>query len=224
MAEAIDVINTWRDVLVKGQSDQLDRFLDEVGRQFQRSGWSRDTALEGKMNRDPDQLSRFYCWVDRPGREPRLMLCLNRKTERRIRGGTYSLIDDRTGASVKEVAAVVQQVLADVIEPAAAAVGLSADYPRFGPISRVGPRTDMALRAFAEAADGRWPLTEALVSAWRRFVVTAYQDDVAFEPGELARWFKANGWDADAAAELTGRFFADVALLDEYDEERAGTA
>jgi hypothetical protein len=75
------------------------------------------------------------------------------------------------------------------------------------------------MMAFAEAADGQWPLSKALEPAWRRFVVTAYRDDVAFEPGELAGWFVANGWDAHAAAELTRRLSADAALLDEYDEE-----
>jgi hypothetical protein len=78
--------------------------------------------------------------------------------------------------------------------------------------------------AFAEAADGQWPLPEGLEPTWRRFVVTAYRDDVAFDPNELAGWFAANGWDVQAAAELTRRFFTDAALLDEYAEEGAWPA
>lgn len=91
-------------------------------------------------------------------------------------------------------------------------------YP-LGQISRVGLRTATAMKALAEAADGQWPLPDSVDPAWRRFVITACRDDVAFEPEELTRWFAANGWDAQAAAELTRRFGADATFLSEYDEE-----
>ena len=91
-------------------------------------------------------------------------------------------------------------------------------YP-LGLISRVGPRTATVMKAFTETANGQWPLPEAVEPAWRRFVVTAFRDDVAFDPDELTRWFAANGWDAHAAAELKRRFFAEAMLLDEYEEE-----
>jgi hypothetical protein len=101
----------------------------------------------------------------------------------------------------------------------AAAAGLKPAEPHLGPLSRVGPGAALALMAFAETADGRWPLPEGLESAWRQFVVKVYRDDVAFDPGELTRWFAANGWDDQAAAELTRQLCADAALLDAYDEE-----
>lgn len=214
----IGVFDAWRDLLVQGQPDQLDRLEAEVERRFLEHGWSRDTALEGKMNRNPYQINRFSCWVGGPARGPRVLLCLNRATPRRMRGGTYSLVDDPTGAGLSGMAKVVQHALTDVLEPAAAAVGLTIAHPRFGPISRVGPRTATTMNAFAETADGQWPLPETLETAWRRFVVTACRDDVAFDPGELAGWFAANGWDAQASADLTRRFFADAALLGEYEE------
>ncbi|MBI1913452.1 MAG: hypothetical protein HYS12_01655, partial [Planctomycetes bacterium] len=66
--------------------------------------------------------------------------------------------------------------------------------------------------------DGQWPLPEALETAWRRFVVTACRDDVAIDSAELAAWFAANGWDAQASAALTRRFFDDAALLTEFTE------
>jgi hypothetical protein len=91
-------------------------------------------------------------------------------------------------------------------------------YP-LGQISRVGLQTATAMKAIADAAGGKWPLPESLEPAWRRFVVTAFRDDVAFDPDELTRWFTANGWDAHASAELAKRFFAEATLLGEYEEE-----
>jgi hypothetical protein len=92
-------------------------------------------------------------------------------------------------------------------------------YP-LGLISRVGPRVATTMKALADAAGGQWPLPETVEPAWRRFVVGAFRDDVAFDPEELRRWFTANGWDAHAADELTRRFFADAVLLDDYEEAR----
>lgn len=224
MNGAIDVFNAWRNILVKGQPDQLGRLESELDRRFLELGWARDTALEERLNRIPRQINRFFCWVGGPARGPRVLLCLNRATPRRLRGGTYSLLDDPTGAGLAGVAEAVQHALTDVLEPAAAAVGLTVTYPRFGPISRVGPRTIATMSAFAEIADGQWPLSETLETAWRRFVITACRDDVAFDPDELEGWFAANGWDARASADLSKRFFADAAFLSEYEEAEERTA
>jgi hypothetical protein len=219
-SDALEVINSWRHVLVKGrQAEQIDRFLEEAGKRFAALGWSRDPTSEGPMNRDERQLNRFYCWVSGAGPRPQVLLCLNRSTDRRVRGSTYFPPDNRPGLSLSELANTIQHVLAEVLEPAAAAVGLEVTYPRFGPISRVGARTTSALTAFAEAGDGQWPLPDALEPAWRKFVVTAFREDVAFQPEELIAWFKASGWEERPAVELAKRFSADAALLGQYEEE-----
>jgi hypothetical protein len=219
-SDALEVINIWRHVLVKGrQAEQIDRFLEEVGKRFEALGWSRDTIIEGQMNRDEHQRNRFYCWISGAGPRPRVLLCLNRSTDRRVRGGTYSLLDDRPGLGLPEVANTIQHVLAEVLEPAAATVGLEVTYPRLGPISRVGARTAAAMTAFAEAADGQWPLSVALEPAWRHFVVTAFREGVAFKPEEVTAWFNASGWEEGPAIELAKRFYAEAVLLEEYEEE-----
>jgi hypothetical protein len=215
-SDALDVIDLWRHVLVKGSKEQIDRFLDEVGRRFEALGWTRETGFEGRLNRDPHQANRFYCWVSAPDNRPHVLLCLNRATEGRVRGGTYNLLDGRAG--IAELAGEMQHVLGDVLEPAAAAVGLGVAYPRLGPISRVEPRTAAVLTTLAEAGDGQWPLPDHLESLWQQFVRTAYRDGVAISPEELTAWFIASGWDDEAAAEMTTRFYRDVALIGEYEE------
>jgi hypothetical protein len=74
------------------------------------------------------------------------------------------------------------------------------------------------LTSLSEAGDGQWPLPENVEALWRKFVFTAYRDDVALKPEELSAWFLASGWGNGAAAELTKRFYNDVALIDEYEE------
>ena len=216
-SDALEVINTWRHVLLMGQKEEIDRFLDQVEQRFKALGWTRDSVVEGQMNRNEYQLNRIYCWASSPHNGPRVLLCLNRATERRIRGSTYD-IDER--AAVADLASAIQHVLISVLEPAAAALGLEISYPHLGPISRVGNRTAAAMTALAEASEGRWrwPLSEQLERTWRNFVLTAFRDDVALQPEELTAWFVASGWDKLTAAELTGRFYTEAALLAEYEE------
>ena len=125
-SDVLEVINTWRHVLLMGQKEEIDRFLDQVEQRFKALGWTRDSVVEGQMNRNEYQLNRIYCWASSPHNGPRLLLCLNRATERRIRGSTYD-IDER--AAVADLASAIQHVLIDVLEPAAAALGLEISYP-----------------------------------------------------------------------------------------------
>ena len=74
------------------------------------------------------------------------------------------------------------------------------------------------MTAFFDVGDGRWPLPEDAEVAWRHFVVSAFRDDTAFHPDELKGWFLQGGWDDQAASELTKRFYAEAALLGEFEE------
>jgi hypothetical protein len=215
-AEPMEVIDLWRKILVRGKKEEIDRFLAEVESRFKAKGWARDEDREANMTRDERQLNRFYCWVGTNGDKPLVMLCLKRSTGRRVRGSTYDVIGDRSG--LEDIASTVAAALHEVVEPAAASVGLKVAYPRVGPISRVGPRTAAAMTAFIESGDGRWPLPEEAEIAWRRFVVSAFRDDTALNPDELKGWLLQGGWDEHAASELTRRFYAESALLGEFEE------
>ncbi len=215
-SETLDVINVWRKVLVKGDREQIDRFLEETQRRFESLGWARDSEREASWNSDPRQSNRFYCWLGRRGPEPEVMLCLNRATDRRVRGSTYDILDHRIGLA--DVARTIQQVLREVLEPAADASGLTVSYPHLGPISRFGENTAGAMTAFAEAVDGQWPLPERAEPLWRALVRTAYREEVAINPEELTAWFNASGWGNEASAELVKRFYSEMALFAEYEE------
>ena len=213
-SDALEVINIWRNISVKGQKEQIDRFLREIDQRFAGAGWSRNSVIEAEMNRDEHQINRFHCWSTNPDNMPRVMLCLNRATERRVRGGTYDRwgFEIEEGATLADLASVIQHILREVLEPGATAVGLKVAYPRLGPISRVGPKTQAAMTALVEAGDGQWPLPQQVEHRWRIFVLTAFREVVALKPEELTAWFAASGWDEQAATELTNRFYADVAL------------
>jgi hypothetical protein len=212
----MEVINIWRNIAVKGQKEQIDRFLSEVDQRFAGTGWSRDFVMEAQWNRDEHQRNTFQCWSTNPDNLPRVMLCLNRTTERWVRGGTY---DIDMSATIVDLANVIQYVLREVLEPGAEAVGLEVAYPRLGPISQVGPKTEAAMAALVEAGDGEWPLAQPVDRRWRALVLTAFRENVALKPEELSAWFAASGWDEQAATELTNRFYADIAVIAEYEEE-----
>jgi hypothetical protein len=215
-ADALEIVNSWRQVLVRGEKAQIDRFMDEVAKRFKALGWSREAAYEALFNRDSHQINYLHCWVSGQGTLPRVLLCLNRATERRVRGGTYDLLDGRP--SLVDLAREIQRVLAEVLEPAAAEAGLDVSYPRLGPISRVGTRTTAAITALAEAADGRWPLSTNLEPAWESFVRTAVREGVAINPDELIEWIAASGWSKEQAVEIADRFYRDAARVGEHEE------
>jgi hypothetical protein len=213
--DALEIINRWRNVLIHGRKEQLERFLEEAGRRFEGLGWSRDGERERAVNSQPHQGNRFSCWVSGRGMVPRVMLCLNRATDRRVRGGTYDVLDEQ--GTLIDLAVEIDRVLGQVIEPAAADAGVVVAYARLGPISRVGPRTMAALTALGEAG-GEWPLSKDVEALWRKFLFAACREDVALKPEELTAWFQASGWDEAAAAELSKRFYNDAALIEEYEE------
>jgi hypothetical protein len=210
-----DVINVWRNLLIKGQREQLDRLLNEVEQRFSAFGWSRDVSMEAQMNRPAHQVNRVYCWRSTPDAPPQILLCLNRASDRRIRGGTY---DMDPVAKLTDLASAIQNVLKEVIEPATDAVGSEVTYPRLGPISRVGLKTEAAMTAFARSGDGQWPVPEHVAPLWRNVVLTAFREDVALKPQELTAWFVSSGWDEPAAGELARQFYGDIALLAEHEE------
>jgi hypothetical protein len=217
-SDALEIINTWRHVLIRGESDQIERFLDEVGRQFERLGWA-PASLEERQ-REYQRSRRASCWTSGPDSRPRVRLCLERATNRRVRGGLLGAyhVDERAG--VDDMAEVIRHALRDVLEPAAAAAGVEVSYPRLGPLSRIEPQTLSTLTTLADAGDGRWPLPNEVEPLWRAFLFTAFRGDVAFVPEELTAWLRASGWDERAAAEFTKRFSSDMTLIGEYEDSR----
>jgi hypothetical protein len=93
-----------------------------------------------------------------------------------------------------------------------------ATTARLGPNSLVPPRTMGALLAFSAGAAGANPLSQISESAWRKFLITACQEEVAFDTDELTAWFVAHGWSLGDARGLTERFINEATLLTDYAE------
>lgn len=214
-SDALEVIEAWRRLVIRGEREQIDCFFADVDQRFSRLGWSRETNIEADRNRGRPETSRFFCWVSNALPSPRVLLCLKRTAERRVRGGEYNI---EAGAGIASLATAMQLALKEVIEPAAAALGLNVMYPRLGPISRIGPKTEATMAALAESADGEWPLPPSALPLWRHLIISAYQENVAIKPEELTAWFTASGWDEAPASELTRHFYGEMALIAEYEE------
>lgn len=217
--QAVDLIASWRKILIQGKAEQITSMLEDIEARLIGKGFRRDAEAEKTMSWHPYQRNRVLCFAGGPEGGPRLLLCLNRVSERRVRGGTYSLIDGPPGAGPVEVAAVVDDVIRNVIAPSAKSFGLGVTHPRLGPNILVQPRTMAALLAFSDVATGEGlPLSEGSEAAWRKFLVAASQEDIAFDTEELRDWFVDNGWESEDARILTERFARDASLLAEYAE------
>jgi hypothetical protein len=217
--EAIETINSWRRILIEGNPDQIDRMLADVERRLDEKGWTREPRIEAKMEPAPNQANRWRCFVGGPRNGPKLMLGLTRVSDRRVRGGTYSLIDGPPGMRTTDVAGVVGDVMNEVVTPSASSFGLKVTIPRLGRLSRVPPKTAAALLTFSDSVAGIWPLPPESERMWRHFVIDACREDAAFDVDEISDWFVTNGWASEAAHALTKRFISEAGLITEYEEE-----
>ncbi len=216
--QAVEVIASWRRILIEGKAEQITSMLADIEVRLKTKGFERDPEAEKGMNWHHHQRNKVLCFVGGPLAGPRLLLCLNRVSDRRVRGGTYSL-KSSANSGPNEVAAVVDDVIRNVIVPSANLHLLKVTRPRLGPISVVQPKTMAALIAFCDVATGGGlPLADPSESAWRRFLITASQEDVAFDKEELMDWFVSNGWTSEDAGSLVERFVRESTLLAEYSE------
>lgn len=216
--DTTDVVELWRRLVVIGSRDDIDRFLGEVGRRFAALGWRPLRQRERSRWSPSDAEAGRLEWGQVRGGGLGVVLSLLRTSDSRVRSGAFRFPAD--GSPVEDVPREILRVLTEVIEPAAAAVGLETAHPHFGSISRIDVRTAAALGLVADRGDGRWPLPDAAEGPWRKFVYAGYRGNVAFHADELATWFRANGWTAQAAAALVDRFQRELAFLAEYEDSR----
>ena len=214
--QANESIESWRRILITGKPEQISEMLADVEARFEKKGFARDPAAEKTLTWHAHQSNTVSCFVGGPQGGPRLMLCLNRVSERRVRGGTYSIFGGFPGPGTLEVAAVIDDVVENVVIPSANHFGLKVVKPRLGPNSLVPPRTRAALLAFTDMAMGEFPLSPTAEKAWRKFLIVTFQEEVAFDIDELTDWFVTNGWTSEASRSLTDRFFSDATLLSEF--------
>jgi len=216
--QAVEAIASWRKILIEGKAEQITSMLIDIEARLKTKGFVRDQEAEKSMNWHPHQRNKVICFVGGPPTGPRLLLSLNRVSERRVRGGTYS-IKPSANSGPNEAAAVVEGVIKNVIVPSAVSHDLKITRPRLGPISVVQPKTLAALIAFCDdSTGGGLPLGEHSEAAWRRFLITASQEDIAFDREELISWFIANGWTSEDARALMERFVREATLLAEFSE------
>jgi hypothetical protein len=213
--EAIEIINTWRRILIEGKPESIDSMLRNLEQSMAARGWGHDPTVVQRLGLPNGPTSSTTYFIGGPGQGPRLLLGLKRVSSRRLRGGSYSLLQ---GPHEADTAQVIEDVLKNVVTPAATQAGLKVTTPRIGAHSRIPPRTKAALFAFSDQAAGEWPLTTELEPLWRQFIFAACRDDAAVDLDELQDWFVSNGWSSEAARNLCERFLSDTELIARFEE------
>ena len=217
--KAIETINSWRRILIEGSAPDIERMLVEFESGLVAKGWARDPSAEARLERSARGKNRWYCFVGGPTGGPQLMLGLTRVSDRRVLGGTYSLLDGPPEMQTTDVAQVVEDVIQNVLTPAASNLEFKVTIPRLGTNSRIPYRTFTALQAFSDSATGERTLSTDQELLWRRFMIRTCRDDAAFDIDELLDWFVDCGWSSKDAHVLTERFMSDAILISEYDDE-----
>jgi len=217
--EAIETINSWRRILIEGSADSVNQMLVDLETKLRDASWRRDPDSEVRLAGPSGRKDAWRCFVGGPDNGPRVMLGLARVSDRRVRGGTYSLLDGPAGMQPTDVASVVDWVIREVVKPTASKHGLKVTTPRLGYLSRVPPKTLASLRLFSDLAAGTWPLNREQERSWRRFVINACQEDAAFDIDELLDWFVTNGWSSEDGRCLTEKFQNEASLISEFQEE-----
>jgi len=215
--EAHDTINSWIRILIQGAPSGIDRMLESVEQKLIARGWQRNQDRDARFGNSRQGSDQALCFVSGPSIAPKLTLGLARISSHRVRGEMYSF--SNPGASI-EIAKIVEDVIANVVTTSATDQQLRVTIPRLGPLSIVPHRTMSTLKQFTNLASGAWPLQADMESVWKRFVITACREDAAFDIDEFIDWFVTCGWTSDDARQLKDKFFRDVALVEEYNEDR----
>jgi hypothetical protein len=214
--QAIETAQGWRDLVIEGDADRINRILDQVDRTLP-PNWKRNPEAEKRYVALGGSLPASRCYAKRLG-DYDVRLWLLRVSDRRLQGG---LVEPTGGDRYYEDAAeAIAEFLREAIEPAVAECGGAMTSNRIGVRSDVTRPVVEKLWAFHEASPRIWPPPPPAEVPWREFVIAAFQNRAAFEPGEFRGWLRKLGWEAGDADALINRFFADAALLSEYDDRR----
>ena len=157
--QAIETLNSFRRILVEGKPQQISLMLADIEERLKGEGFTREPIAEKRLNWNPARRNTFLCFLGGPQGGPKLLLCLNRVSDRKVRGATCSFIEG-PDASPVQVAEVVDSVINKIIVPSSNHFGLKVTQPRFGPLSVVPPTTMTALVTFT---DIRSPVENRLV-------------------------------------------------------------
>jgi hypothetical protein len=216
---AIETINSWRRILIEGSADSVSQTLVDIETTLREAGWRRDPDSEVRFAGPSGRKDAWRCFIGGLDKGPRVMLGLARVSDRRVRGGTYSLLDGPAEMQPTDVARVIEWVIREVVVPTASKHRARVTIPRLGYLSRVPPKTLASLRVFSDLAAGTWPLNHEQERSWRRFVINASREDAAFDIDELLDWFVTNGWSSEDGRRLTDKFQNEAALISEFQEE-----
>lgn len=213
---AAEVGMKWRDLLVAGPKDRIDDFLAHIDESLP-PGWERNTAAEQQAVSRGTSLPSSRCYRRKlAGRD--VWLWLLRLGDHRVQGG---LVEPTVSTNhVGDVTTAILDFHTLVLEPVALVTGLAVGSDRLGPRSLVSGSVLDALWEYCDRSRFSWPPTGDTIREWRKFVIRTYEDNAAFDLGELSTWLTGKGWSVDHAKQLIDQLMYDVRLLVQYDEFR----
>ena len=201
-------LRDWQTSLYRGDPAVVDRFLDAIDATLS-PGWVRDREYERTRLR-PDCI-RCYLF-DRAG-DAAVRVWLQRVTATRVRGGPIEVLRHPPSGDAVRIARLVAEFADSCVLPAASVAGARCTRPAFGPRSAVTGAAEMLFTQLADTADGEWPLTGRVKELWDELVSTGLAEQVGIDRAELGQWLEDSGWEPEAAAAFTDRFFADSRWL-----------
>jgi hypothetical protein len=215
--EDIAVQDEWLHLVVAGRTELIDNFWGELGGALP-TKWSRDLGAERDRKPRGSSILDSRCFrLD----EPAVRVWLYRVSPHRVQSGTVEQIDPTNRSRyLMDIAHAIRSFRRDVLDLTVERCGLKVSSERLGPHSLVPNWIAEQLWAFSEAAALQWPPTGKALEQWREFVITAYQNNAAFDTRELKRWLTDKGWSADAADQLVAQKDKDVTELGKYDDLR----
>lgn len=197
-------LRDWRFSLYRGEAYILDRFLAGVDATMP-PGWIRDREYELTRMRP----ERVRCYLFDSVGDAAVRVWLQRVTDTRVRGGPVQALRHPSPGDAGRIGQLVTSFAEGCVVPIARVSGVRHSRPTFGPRSVVTSDAEVRFIRLADTADGVWPLTDPTQVLWDELISVCLAEQVAIDRDELGRWFADSGWEPEAAASLTDRFFAD---------------
>jgi hypothetical protein len=222
--EPVEAANRWHQWSAKGPDSVLAQLIERLDENLP-GGWKR---LHGEELGPYRSLVRpgaaWYSLATTP-QYIGVTLSVERTSAGGMRGGRvwFARLPFPPTATIPAAWDQVMQFLDAGIVVAARSAGapISAPSPDALFLAELPPEIAESLCTFSRSARKSLPLAPDDSQRWSSFVIGAFRARAVVDDRRLVEWFVHEGWEREAARELSRRFFDQCRLLNRYVEEVA---
>ncbi len=221
--DAAEAANRWSQWTVRGDEEVLARLIERLDANLP-GGWKRLQGESLEPYRSAVRPGSAWYAIDSTAEHVGVTLSVERAPGV-MRGGRvwFAGPPHPPTATIPTAWGQVMRFLDEGTVAAAGAVGALVSAPTADELflAEIPPDVARMLLVFSRSAQKSLPLAAADANLWLTLVIEAFRARAVVDSRRLVEWLVHEGWEREAARELSLRFFEQCRLLSRYAEEVA---